>query len=67
MRMLPDEDTGAFLEQVKKIVNDPAVEVHFTARASRPAPAVAAARLRAFKAIEAAVTRSTTTRRRCRR
>ena len=36
VRMLPDEDPAAFLEQVKKIVNDPAVEVAFTARDVRP-------------------------------
>jgi len=29
VRALPDEDPAAFLEQVKKIVDDPAVDVHF--------------------------------------
>lgn len=36
VRMLPDEDPQAFLEQVKKIVNDPSIEVTFTARDVRP-------------------------------
>jgi acetylornithine deacetylase/succinyl-diaminopimelate desuccinylase-like protein len=36
VRMLPDEDPAAFLEQVKRVVNDPAVEVAFTARDVRP-------------------------------
>jgi acetylornithine deacetylase/succinyl-diaminopimelate desuccinylase-like protein len=36
VRMLPDEDPAAFLEQVKKIVDDPSVEVAFTARDVRP-------------------------------
>jgi acetylornithine deacetylase/succinyl-diaminopimelate desuccinylase-like protein len=36
VRMLPDEDPQAFLEQVKAIVNDPSIEVAFTARDVRP-------------------------------
>ena len=56
VRMLPDEDRNAFLEQVKKIVNDPAVDVHYAANASERPP-VAAAKLdsEAFRALEAAV------------
>jgi len=56
VRMLPDEDRNAFLDQVKKIVNDPAVEVQFAANASERPPA-ASAKLdsEAFKALEAAV------------
>jgi len=56
VRMLPDEDRNAFLDQVKKIVNDPAVDVRFAANASERPPA-AAAKLdsEAFKALEAAV------------
>ena len=38
-RALPDEDPIKFLEQVKKVVNDPAVDVHFTSQTIRPAPA----------------------------
>jgi acetylornithine deacetylase/succinyl-diaminopimelate desuccinylase-like protein len=36
VRMLPDDDPAAFLEEVKRVVNDPAVEVAFTARDVRP-------------------------------
>jgi acetylornithine deacetylase/succinyl-diaminopimelate desuccinylase-like protein len=32
----PDEDPEAFLEEVKKIVNDPAIEVKWAARDVRP-------------------------------
>ncbi|HJZ71298.1 MAG TPA: peptidase dimerization domain-containing protein [Vicinamibacterales bacterium] len=39
VRALPDEDPARFLEQVKKIVNDPAVDVHFTSQNFRPASA----------------------------
>jgi acetylornithine deacetylase/succinyl-diaminopimelate desuccinylase-like protein len=37
VRMLPDEDPQAFLEQIKRVVNDPAVEVAFSAQNTRPA------------------------------
>jgi acetylornithine deacetylase/succinyl-diaminopimelate desuccinylase-like protein len=36
VRMMPDEDPAAFLEQVKKVINDPAVEVAWAARDVRP-------------------------------
>jgi acetylornithine deacetylase/succinyl-diaminopimelate desuccinylase-like protein len=36
VRMLPDDDPAAFLEEVKRVVNDPAVDVAFTARDVRP-------------------------------
>ena len=32
VRALPDEDPADFLEQVKKIVDDPAIDVHFAAQ-----------------------------------
>src|SRR5262249_27249769 len=35
VRLLPDEDQAAFLEQVRKVVNDPAVEVRYPAEATR--------------------------------
>jgi acetylornithine deacetylase/succinyl-diaminopimelate desuccinylase-like protein len=58
VRMLPDEDRPAFLEQVRKIVNDPAVDVHFVASgAERPTPPTARLDSEAFKAVEAAVTK----------
>jgi len=56
VRMLPDEDANAFLEQMKKIVNDPAVEVAFTGQASRP-PGNTKLNTEAFEALEANVTK----------
>jgi acetylornithine deacetylase/succinyl-diaminopimelate desuccinylase-like protein len=35
-RVLPDEDLPALLEQVRKVVNDPSVEVRFSKRNTRP-------------------------------
>src|SRR5687767_2585805 len=35
-RILPDENLPAFLEQVRKVVNDPSVEVRLAKRNSRP-------------------------------
>jgi acetylornithine deacetylase/succinyl-diaminopimelate desuccinylase-like protein len=57
VRLLPDEDQDAFLEQVKKVVNDPAVEVRYPVAATRPGGMEARLDSEAFKAIEAAVTR----------
>ena len=56
VRMLPDEDPKAFLEQVKKIVNDPAVEVTFAARDTRPG-GTTRLNTEAFTAVEANVTK----------
>ena len=57
VRLLPDENQDAFLEMVKKVVNDPAVEVRYPVNATRPSGAEARLDSEAFKAIEAAVTR----------
>ncbi|HYU80553.1 MAG TPA: M20/M25/M40 family metallo-hydrolase [Vicinamibacterales bacterium] len=54
VRMLPDDDPAAFLEQVKKIVNDPNVEVQYTARDVRP-NGISRLDTEAFKVIEANV------------
>jgi acetylornithine deacetylase/succinyl-diaminopimelate desuccinylase-like protein len=56
VRMLPDEDADAFLEQVKKIVNDPAVEVAFSGSASRP-HGTSRLNTEAFAVLEANVTK----------
>jgi acetylornithine deacetylase/succinyl-diaminopimelate desuccinylase-like protein len=56
VRMVPDEDREAFLEQVKRVVNDPAVDVHFTGAAGRPNVAVARLDSEVFKTLEATVT-----------
>ena len=57
VRMLPDEDPDKFLDQVKAIVNDPAVEVRFPTPFRRPAGTAITLDAEAFTAIEAAVTR----------
>ncbi len=57
VRMLPDEDPERFLEQVRAIVNDSAVDVRFPARFTRPAGAEPRLDSEAFHAIEAAVRR----------
>jgi acetylornithine deacetylase/succinyl-diaminopimelate desuccinylase-like protein len=57
VRLLPDEDQDAFLQQVKAVVNDPAVEVRYPVAATRPPGMEARLDSEAFKAIEAAMTR----------
>jgi len=54
VRVLPDEDLDAFIAAARKVVNDPAVEVDWAPRDSRPAGAVRLG-TDAFKAIEDAV------------
>jgi len=56
VRALPDEDPAKFLEQVKKIVNDPAIDVRFTGANERPATAPPRLDNDVFKALEAAGT-----------
>jgi acetylornithine deacetylase/succinyl-diaminopimelate desuccinylase-like protein len=58
VRTLPDEDPVRFLEQVKKIVNDPAVEVAWAARDVRPGSGVAKLDSEAFKVVEANITKT---------
>ena len=57
VRMLGDEDTVAFLETIRKIVNDSAIAIAYVARDVRPATPPANLNSEAFKAIEAAVTK----------
>ncbi|HJY35543.1 MAG TPA: peptidase dimerization domain-containing protein, partial [Vicinamibacterales bacterium] len=57
VRLLPDEDQDAFLQQVKAVVKDPAVEVRYPVAATRPPGMEARLDSEAFKAIEAAMTR----------
>lgn len=54
-RVLPDEDINAFIEQVRKVVDDPAVEVRLGKRDTRPGGVEARIDSEVFKAIEAAV------------
>jgi len=57
VRMLPDEDQAKFLEQVRRVVNDPAVEVRFGNQLTRPAGPDTRLDTEPYKAIEAAATR----------
>jgi len=57
VRMLPDENPTEFLETVKRVVSDPAVEVRFAAQNTRPAGPDARLDSEAYKALEAAATR----------
>ncbi len=50
-----DEDMDAFLDQIRKVINDPTVEVSRGQRATRPAGAGARLDSEGFKIIEAAV------------
>ena len=56
VRALPDENMTAFLDEIRKVVNDPAVEVSLGERDTRPKAADTRIDSEAFKAIEAAVT-----------
>jgi acetylornithine deacetylase/succinyl-diaminopimelate desuccinylase-like protein len=55
VRGLQDEDMPAFLEQVRKIINDPTIEVRFAKRDTRPPGIGARIDSEAFKIIETAV------------
>lgn len=53
-RALPDEDIPAFLDEIRRVVNDPAVEVKLGERNTRP-PGEARLDTDAFRAIEAGI------------
>jgi acetylornithine deacetylase/succinyl-diaminopimelate desuccinylase-like protein len=57
VRMLPDENPATFLEEVKRVVNDAAIDVHYAQRDTRPGGANANLDSDAFKITEAAITR----------
>jgi acetylornithine deacetylase/succinyl-diaminopimelate desuccinylase-like protein len=57
VRTLPDEDPAKFLEQVKKVINDPSVEAAWTARDVRPGSNAAKLDSEAFNALEANITK----------
>jgi acetylornithine deacetylase/succinyl-diaminopimelate desuccinylase-like protein len=57
MRMLPDEDPGQFLETVRKVISDQAVEVSYGQRSARPIGRSGQLNSDAMKAIESAVAR----------
>ena len=57
VRMLPDEDADRFAEEMRKIINDPAVEVRVSSAFGRPTGAESRLDSEAFKALEASVRR----------
>ena len=57
VRMHPDDDHLALIEQVKKVIGDPKVEVAWAQRDVRPGGASGNLASEAFKAIEAMVTK----------
>jgi acetylornithine deacetylase/succinyl-diaminopimelate desuccinylase-like protein len=57
VRTLPDQEPEAFLEMVRKVINDPAVEVSWTARDVRPGAAPAKLDSDAFKALESMISK----------
>ena len=57
VRALPDEDPAKFLEQVKRVVDDPAVEVRFTGQNERPATTPPRLDSDVYKALDAAGTK----------
>lgn len=56
-RLAPDEDPAKFLELVRQVVNDPAVDVSYGARDTRPPTPAAKLDSDAFKALESNVTK----------
>lgn len=56
VRMLPDEDPQMFLEQVKKLVNDPAIDTAYRLQNLRPA-GTTRLNTEAFQVIEANITK----------
>jgi acetylornithine deacetylase/succinyl-diaminopimelate desuccinylase-like protein len=58
VRMMPDEDPAAFLEAVKRVINNPAVTARYSSNTSRPVPPPAQLDSEAFKVIQSAVARN---------
>ncbi|MCS7025101.1 MAG: M20/M25/M40 family metallo-hydrolase [Bryobacteraceae bacterium] len=58
VRALPDEDLGAFVEQVRKVINDPQVEVVRESRDTRPAAPPSRLDTEAFRVLETVARRS---------
>jgi acetylornithine deacetylase/succinyl-diaminopimelate desuccinylase-like protein len=56
VRALPDENITAFLNEIRKVIDDPSVDVSLGQRDTRPRPVDTRIDSEAFKAIEAAVT-----------
>ncbi len=56
VRVMPDESLDRFIEQVRKVVNDPAIEVKWADRSTRPA-GVSRLDTEAYRVIETAITK----------
>lgn len=54
VRALPDEDMDAFVEQMRAVINDPAIEIGRTNRNSRPKAPPSDVKSDTFKTLEAA-------------
>ena len=57
VRMLPGEDTAAFITTIRNVIGDTAITVAYAARDVRPTTAIAPLGSEAFRAVESAVTR----------
>lgn len=57
VRMVPGEDTAAFLATIVQVIDDPAIAVAYAQRDVRPTTPVATLETDAFRAIEAATTK----------
>ena len=57
VRALPDEDIPRFMEQMKQLINDPAVTVELAAGHSRPGAPPSSLHTDAFEILEAAIKR----------
>lgn len=58
IRAAPDEDMPKFLEAMRQVINDPAVEIVSNSTSARPPAQPSKLSTEAFKAIEAAITRT---------
>ncbi len=58
VRMVPEEDPAAFLDEVLKVINNPAITVRYTSNTARPIPAPAKLDSEAFKVVQSAVARN---------
>jgi acetylornithine deacetylase/succinyl-diaminopimelate desuccinylase-like protein len=57
VRLLPDDNPDQILETIRRVVNDPAVDVTYAQRSARPAGTMARLDSEAFKVIEAEVSK----------
>jgi acetylornithine deacetylase/succinyl-diaminopimelate desuccinylase-like protein len=58
VRMMPEEDPAAFLEAVKRVINNPAVTARYSSSTSRPIPPPAKLDSEAYKVVQSAVARN---------